>query len=242
MSLGSRRAAINSKQIVRSGLVLHLDAARPASYPGSGTTWTDLSGQGNNGTLTNGPTFNSANGGIIDFDGTDDFCNLNAPASLNNQYATHEVWVKLDSPNNGIAQQIIARRNTSLGTFTMALSAFNRLVFNTRNSSDTIFGLQLNTLPSTNWVHLVHSYDGTTISAYVNGVLDASTTSLSGPLNTGGSFDIVVAQNNNNANRMDGKIGLVRVYNRALSLNEVKQNYEATKARYVDFSIPVGEG
>lgn len=49
--------------IVRSGLVLNLDAAEPASYPGTGTTWYDLSGNGNNGTLVNGPTYNSANGG-----------------------------------------------------------------------------------------------------------------------------------------------------------------------------------
>ena len=71
MPLGARKTN-NSKQIVRSGLVLHLDAARPASYPGSGTTWTDLSGQGNNGTLTNGPTYSSANGGSIVLDGTND--------------------------------------------------------------------------------------------------------------------------------------------------------------------------
>ena len=63
----------HSPRIVTSGLVLALDAADRNSYPGSGTTWTDLSGNANNGTLTNGPTFNSANGGSIVFDGTNDF-------------------------------------------------------------------------------------------------------------------------------------------------------------------------
>ena len=56
--------------IVRNGLVLCLDAASKRSYPGSGTTWTDLSGLNNNGTLTNGPTFSNANGGILTFNGT----------------------------------------------------------------------------------------------------------------------------------------------------------------------------
>jgi len=60
--------------IIRDGLILYLDAAEPSSYPGSGTTWTDLSGRGNNGTLTNGPTYNSSNGGFLVFDGINDYC------------------------------------------------------------------------------------------------------------------------------------------------------------------------
>ena len=61
--------------IVTDGLVICLDAANTKSYPGSGTTWTDTIG-GNVGTLTNGPTFNSANAGYIAFDGTDDYLSL----------------------------------------------------------------------------------------------------------------------------------------------------------------------
>ena len=60
-------------KIVTNGLVLYLDAANKKSYPGSGTTWTDLSGNNNTGTLTNGPTFDSNNGGSIVFDGTNDY-------------------------------------------------------------------------------------------------------------------------------------------------------------------------
>ena len=59
--------------IVENGLVLHLDAADTNSYPGSGTLWTDLSGNGNNGTLTNGPAYSSNNKGYFSFDGTDDY-------------------------------------------------------------------------------------------------------------------------------------------------------------------------
>ena len=70
--------AINVRpSIVTSGLVLNLDAANMKSYPRSGTTWRDLSGLGNNGTLTNGPTFNSQNGGSIVFDGVDDYASIN---------------------------------------------------------------------------------------------------------------------------------------------------------------------
>ena len=60
-------------RIVSNGLVLCLDAANKRSYPGTGTTWTDLSGNSNNGTLTNGPTFSAGNMGSILFDGTNDY-------------------------------------------------------------------------------------------------------------------------------------------------------------------------
>ena len=71
-----------SPKIVTDGLVLYLDAANNRSYPGSGTTWTDLSRGGNNGTLTNGPTFNGANGGSIVFDGTNDFIDCGNASNL----------------------------------------------------------------------------------------------------------------------------------------------------------------
>ena len=60
-------------EITESGLVLALDAGNLKSYPTTGTTWTDLSGRGNTGTLTNGPTYSSANGGSIVFDGVNDY-------------------------------------------------------------------------------------------------------------------------------------------------------------------------
>ena len=68
--------------IVKDGLVLDLDAAKKDSYPGTGTAWNDISGNRNNGTLTNGPTFNSSNGGSIVFDGTNDYINTVTATSL----------------------------------------------------------------------------------------------------------------------------------------------------------------
>ncbi len=79
------------RDIVRTGLVLDLDAAQPLSYGGTGTTWNDLSGNGNNGTLTNGPTYDSSNGGSIVFDGVDDKSTTNITSFGNN--TTWEAWV-----------------------------------------------------------------------------------------------------------------------------------------------------
>jgi hypothetical protein len=220
--------------IVTDGLVLCLDAANGKSYQAGGTTWLDLSVNNNNATLINNPIFGNTNGGIFDFDGIDEYVSMGSPSpqSLNNQYASHEVWVKMDSPNNGLPQQLIARRNTTDGTFTMAKSTSNTLIFNTRNSSDIIQQVTLNLSLSTDWIHLVHTYDGTTICAYVNGVLNNFSTNLSGVLNTTGSFYIQIARNTNDLNFFDGKIGIVRIYNRALSAEEVAQNYSASRGRF----------
>ena len=80
------------KPIVTSGLVLCLDAANRKSYPGTGTAWTDLSGRGNNGTLTNmdGTNFNSANGGSLTFDGSNEFVNCGT-INLQQNFSL-EIW------------------------------------------------------------------------------------------------------------------------------------------------------
>ena len=75
-------AIFYNPRTITDGLVLALDAANTKSYPGSGTTWTDLSGNGNNGTLTNGPTYNSSNLGSLSFDGIDDYSTLTSNYTL----------------------------------------------------------------------------------------------------------------------------------------------------------------
>lgn len=203
--------------IVTSGLVLNLDAGDAASYPGSGTTWTDLTANGNDGTLNGDPTYTPSDGGAIVFDGSNDYVALGGPASLNNQYATHEVWIKFDNALDFVFRNIISRANTSPGTFTMLKTNTNVYTFNTRNSSNSIAQVTLSTAPVSSWTQLVHSYDGTTIRTYVNGVADNTSTSISGPLNTGGTFDMKIATNNSPSNYVDGNISVVRAYNRALT-------------------------
>ena len=97
-------AYLQSLGIVTDGMVLNLDAGTPLSYPGSGTTWTDLSGNGRNGTLTNGPTYNSANGGSIVFDGSNDYISFNnvTTSSLgltSSSGATLSCWLKITLKN-----------------------------------------------------------------------------------------------------------------------------------------------
>ena len=93
----------HSPRIVTDGLVLYLDAANTKSYPGSGTTWTDISGKSNNGTLTNGPTFDSGNKGTIVFDGSNDYVSETSGLSdslLQGDWSI-SFWANFDVVNTG---------------------------------------------------------------------------------------------------------------------------------------------
>lgn len=94
--------------IITDGLVLYLDAANPKSYPTTGTTWSDLSGNENNGTLINGPTFNLSNNGSIVFDGVNDYGSLGN--SLGNGFSqiTVNAWINVASLGNNIARDVIS--------------------------------------------------------------------------------------------------------------------------------------
>lgn len=223
--------------IVTNGLVLWLDAANRISYPESGVTWGDLTSQRNDGTLTNGPTYITDNGGVIDFDGTDDFCNLGSPSNLNTPYVSYEVCFKLDSPNNSLGQRIYNRGNTATNVtiFGLNKNIRNQLVMIWTPEVGNSVNIVLNASPTSNWTHIVSTYDGTSMNAYVNGSLDTSSTLTSGSMRISNGIILEVARLLNNSvgtTYMDGKVGVVRVYDRALSAAEVLRNFTALRGRY----------
>ena len=221
----------NSK-IVTDGLVLCLDAGNRKSYPGTGTAWTDMSKNENNGTLTNGPTFNANNGGSIVFDGVDDVTELGGPNTLNLPYLSCEMWVKPDQPSDNLPQMFFARQNVSLSTFTFGKNTSNLIFFNHRNNADTLVQMSIAgyTIPA-NWICIVASYDGSAASLYINAEFKSSVAG-SGPLNTSGTLDIKIALNNNNLAPFPGKVAITRLYNRALTQAEIQQNFNATRKRF----------
>ena len=221
--------AINyNSKISTDGLVLCLDAANPKSYPGSGTTWTDLSGNGNNGTLTNGPTYNSANGGSLVFDGSND--SILTPLTGTYTQISFDFWGFFDYPN----LNILLREESAFGDWTS-----NRVHFATR-WTDVNAGMHFNvngtwqTTPPTNlrygWNHYVLVYDNVNNlkRVYLNGILSSSH-GTNGNMVLG-DFRIGVATNLNQYYR--GNISNFKAYNRALTPQEIQQNYNATKSRY----------
>jgi hypothetical protein len=205
--------------IVTNGLVLDLDAAKKDSYPGTGTAWNDISGNRNNGTLTNGPTFSSNNGGSIVFDGVDDY--TTGSFNQNPTQFTINVWVNLIT-NNTVGAGIVSTNGTGeTGTsfiFIQMGGGVKPFQFNT--VANTV-APTLNT-----WYMVTGVQTATQQSLYINNSL-INTSTASGSLGT----NYVVSR------RWDGlylnaRIGSVQIYNRALSAAEITQNYNALKGRY----------
>ena len=211
---------------VRDGLVLYLDAANARSYPKSGTTWFDRSGNGNTGTLTNGPTYSSANGGSIVFDGTDDIVNTSYVSS--NAF-TWSVWFKTNVVSSGY-RNIISIPTPNYILLLMDSGTPN-LGFWT---SDALSGQSLSTptISVNTWYNVVFVREGNSITngykIYVNSVSYGSANtgiwSTSSTISFGGRTDATQFLN--------GNIAQASIYNRALTAAEVSQNFNALKGRF----------
>ncbi len=229
----------NGPTVVTNGLVLALDAGDRNSYVSGSTTWTDLVGS-KNGTLTNGPTFNSGSGGSIVFDGADDYVATASNIGISGASPrTVECWIYVDSSSN---KSILGYGGNEIGVL------FDTLVWYTGQyltaighyyggGYDTIPTLpSRNTINLNQWNHVVHMYDGTTASLYTNGVFSNSkefSISAGNQLNTTNStFRVGTGQYTGGYTYTTGKIASSRFYNRTLSASEVLQNYNATKGRF----------
>jgi hypothetical protein len=232
--------------IVKDGLVLLLDAAKRDSYPRVGTTWTDITWNGNNGTLTNFGSqtiWNSNNGGSIVFDGTNDYIdNVGSVSTFsfiqNTGIYTISSWVKpsllnkemyICGNNNGTTAQKGFYFGTSTGTDLIML--ISRGVVGSSVVSLNITSCFLNT---TDWVNVVIVGNGVTNQFYRNGVIFGASSNTS-TLSTGdSSFSLGVGfvKNATTTWLWNGNISQVSIYNRALSASEVLQNYNVLKGRY----------
>jgi hypothetical protein len=219
-----------SPQIVTAGLVLRLDAGNPASYPGSGTTWTDLSGNGNNGTLVNGPTFSSDNGGTIVFDGVDDYADIPIPLATSYSTVTIEGFIKWNSFNSGMF----------LGFTTYDVwTSGNTLGYN--SGASNVVGINAATVTSLgllgNYKHYTFVMNSSgllsTNKIYINGISQ----SISAVVNADGNIpglatNLRLASWNNGAYHGSVQYGNLNIYNRALSDQEILQNYNVNRARF----------
>jgi hypothetical protein len=213
--------------IVTNGLVLNLDAAKRDSYPGSGTTWRDISGNQNNGTLTNGPTFNSDNGGSFVFDGADDYVTTNYNAQLQNFTAC--IWFKANSLTT-IAGRLLDK--DYLNGFWLGKNPNGSLNSWGGGVRDLSFPYgRYITLTDNQWHYIVSIRNNTTHTIYGDGI----TNTISGTVSTTATNASSLwfgRENNIGPSLYKGNISQVKIYNRALTAQEVLQNYNATKGRY----------
>jgi hypothetical protein len=227
----------SSRDIPKDGLVLDLDAGNPNSYL-SGTTWTDLSGQGNNGTLNNGVGYTTDNGGTLTWDGTDDTVSLGSLGTIGNTQ-TISVWFNssavenyrnvLDmnystySPNTGNTGPRLEQYTNGNLTWIWSGNTTNNNIYNTVGTGTII--------PNT-WYHAVFVQNSGNVSLYLNGVLINTNTSPQGYLTTYG--DVVIGRGFvlDSSRYFAGKESSVKIYNRALSSAEVSNLYTSMAPRY----------
>lgn len=210
--------------------VLCLDAGSTISYPGTGTAWTDLSGNANNGTLVNGPTFDSANGGSLVFDGVNDYAST--PLSLGGSTAfTIAAWIK----TTVVSKDILATYGVT-NIFEFWISASNKVaLYVYATGGATSYRTSVASITTGSWIYCVGVYDGSTptLNTYINGALSNGglTGTIPASVATGAST-VVIGNANTGGFYFNGSMGQVSIYNRALSATEIATNFELLRGRY----------
>jgi hypothetical protein len=217
--------------VVNGSLQLWLDAGQTTSYPGTGSTWTDLSGKGRNYTLTSGPTYDAINGGSINLAGASQY--LASPVYPSATFTgafSYEVWIKPTS-TSGV---ILTENFTGTSSMTTWFVSLMELVAGSIRVGFWIGSagyISIGTATANNWHQIVMTYSGTTLTGYVNGSVG----------NTGtytkqyGGYGITTAPSTTNFGSgawYNGKIASMKFYDRALSSDEVSQNFNALRRRY----------
>ena len=247
----------NNAPIVTDGLVFYVDAGNSKSYPGvsGGTTWTDLVG-GNDGTLTNmetnpvnaGYVYDSGNGGSIVLDGVDDYVDFSNPSELNTLTISGmsvSAWINpTTTGDNGTGRIFSKREGAALNGWLFFMDATNTIgvqvltttggsnIFQSRGADNYI------TLNEWNHVAFTYSYNsGGPIKLYVNGSeinYSSQDTSNSNVPTSDSNGSLIMGDTSAGYNRsFNGSMSSGMIYNRVLSSDEILQNYNALKNRFV---------
>ena len=213
--------------VVTTGLQLYLDAGNASSYPGSGTAWTDLSGNSRDGTLTNGPTYSGTNGGSIVFDGSNDY--VQCTGSLTVTAATFVTWIKRNG-SQGTYDGILFSRGTN--TTGMNFYTSNQLGYHWNDSSSTYNWSSGLTIPDATWCMIAVSVTSTAATAYL--CQTGGTTTATNTVNHASSLlnDIKLALDDAASRYFNGNIAIAQLYNIALSAGQVSTNFEADRGRF----------
>jgi hypothetical protein len=232
--------------IITSGRVFHVDAGVLASYPGTGTIWTDISPSATNATLVNSPNFNFNGGGSFGFNGTNKYANIGNVASLQFERTdpfTISTWIKHLYTGTGV--NIISKQEnsgsfTGWGLGTALRSGISYLEFFLNNGSVPSNSVVVDYPSSYSdglWMNICVTYDGSSSSSgvvlYRNGVVVTGTvitSSIGITINTSASAQI---SGRGGASLVwDGRMGSAIIYNRVLTAAEVLQNYNAQRVRF----------
>tara|TARA_R110002020_G_scaffold7161_3_gene30320 strand:+ start:7249 stop:8022 length:774 start_codon:yes stop_codon:yes gene_type:complete len=231
--------------VVTDNLLIYVDASNPASYGGSGTTWTDLEGN-YNGTLTNGPTYSSADGGQIVLDGTDDWVTFgNVTEQAEASAFSMQMWFRMEnaSSNNRLWGR---RRNSDNKIISGWVHANGSLYFSNANNAANQVGFKSGlSFTDNEWYNVAWVFDGSGGSdadrakIYLDGVQQTGMTFNAGGVPTTTfnfpsyeQFVIGADRTNFSNQRLEGGIGEFMEYTSAISADDVLANFDVTKTRY----------
>jgi hypothetical protein len=244
--------------IITDGLVLYLDAGNTLSYTSGSTVWNDLSRSQTSGSLINGPTFTGSNGGAIVFDGTNDYANLGNNTSLQFGTGSFTLNVWINPLNTGSTGTVLKKRQNvnpfnmvtmDLGTYTASLGGFSlnpskKVSFalwsgpSNFSPSGGFVAATTNDVIDGNWKNLTLTRTSGSVILYVNAVSQSvnivynfGTQTLTNVSVTSSNW-FAGATSEANVFYMSGSFSTIQMYNRALSSDEVLQNYNATKGRF----------
>ena len=224
--------------VVTTDLQLYLDAGNASSYSGSGTAWNDLSGNGRNGTLTDGPTYSATNGGSIVFDGTNDF--VICSGSLTVTEATFVAWIRRDGTQNPYSGIIYCRElpgfaaTNNVSGLAIGQTSTNQIGYTWHGQSSTYSFTSNLTIPNLTWCMIAVSVTSTAATLYLcqtSGITTATNTT-SHPSTLLTDIKIAVDDATSTTRFFKGNISSAQIYNRALSSDEVSQNFNALRRRY----------
>jgi hypothetical protein len=212
--------------LVTEGLVLHLDAGNTSSYPGSGTTWTSLTGS-YSGTLGTGVSYSSSDGGVITFNGgTDAYVNMYGTAS------------SLTSRTNNISVEAWYKSNNNFPAILRTGVSSSGFVFGYYSATGTswkvtkygVIDLNVGAIPqNTAWHQVVLTYSSTTgTRIYIDGALSGTANANTSNISAGSEFSIGRGE----SVRLNGSMSIFRWYSSVLSASDVSQNYSVTKSRF----------
>lgn len=225
-------STLNFKSIVYRGLVMHLDASALDSYPQSGSTWFDLTGNGNNGTITGATYTSSYGGGALNFLGTNSYyVQVPHSSSLNlSSTLTASNWVYYRSGNGRIMQ----KDDTGSGSGYTRLwetggygGTYRMELWHSDGNATVQYG---NALTTNGWMHLTLTFDGSSIKMYQNASL-ITNYSFAGDIRTA-TTPLWIGGGWSTSEWFDGYIANALIYSRALTAGEVSQNYNAQKSRF----------
>jgi|DEB0MinimDraft_10_1074344.scaffolds.fasta_scaffold35847_3 hypothetical protein len=226
-------------RIVTDGLVLALDAGNTKSYPGSGTTWTDLSGNGNNGTFVGTTTFDSSTNSISFDSGSNTYVQTPFNSLLTD--ISISVWFNAevqDSDSGSGLRPIVMLGNfltqgpLEISMLRNGIADVGKMRFEIGSDAPAYRYVTNERYDDQNWHNAVLVKDNTTMNVYIDGNLEVSQVNDNDIL-----YDTSIALRigggtSSTARRFLGKVATTSVYNKALTATEIQQNFNATRSRY----------